>query len=400
MDNLARQQFEAAIVRNLLFWTTPERVLDVAAVNQIKIQQTNLLRAVHYGLHLPSARRATADLLIYLSPIVGGRLRLELLWLPLFTQLARVADQLATEIQPQFALAYAHLLRLNGQLLAAEKILSAVLPQLTDQPHKTHILFELSECYRESNAVAQGLTYAEQALHLARGAADDIMCAKILNSLGMLADQIGDFAQGDRYFAEAYQIEQLYGDATRIVRVLINWANLFHHQKQLLRAMRLYMQAQSLLDQSENENNNLLVLLNLGVIYFDLDQFDKAERAFCAAVQRLPHRGGWYALEAQIKTNLGAVYQATERHEAAIVVLVEAVQKWREVGNLLCLCRALLNLAESQIVLMHHAVAFDTCLEAGIWLEFYPEQHQAGEMLLECQQIGEMLAEAQGIGRN
>ncbi|HFC13037.1 MAG TPA: tetratricopeptide repeat protein, partial [Anaerolineae bacterium] len=146
--------------------------------------------------------------------------------------------------------------------------------------------------------------------------------------------------------------------------------------------------------------NNLLVLLNLGVIYFDLDQFDKAERAFCAAVQRLPHRGGWYALEAQIKTNLGAVYQATERHEAAIVVLVEAVQKWREVGNLLCLCRALLNLAESQIVLMHYAVAFDTCLEAGIWLEFYPEQHQAGEMLLECQQIGEMLAEAQGIGRN
>jgi predicted ATPase/DNA-binding SARP family transcriptional activator len=115
---------------------------------------------------------------------------------------------------------------------------------------------------RHEDAVSQ----AEEAAHLARSFDDRVLLADALNTLGLIADSSGRFAEAESYFVESRNVSRELGDNVRAARGTANLARAVRRQGDLRYGRRLLEQALALIRTTAYTEGVCSCLLDLGDI--------------------------------------------------------------------------------------------------------------------------------------
>ena len=107
-----------------------------------------------------------------------------------------------------------------------------------------------------------------EALSLFSEIGDETGAARVVNTLGVIALQLGNFGEAAQYFEKALPVFERFGDLVRLAVLYNNLAILaIHHEKDLHRARIYYTDALALNRQVGNRTNEAGNLSNLADIY-------------------------------------------------------------------------------------------------------------------------------------
>lgn len=192
--------------------------------------------------------------------------------------------------------------------------------------------------------LSEGRSWLERALAL-DGGVDRALSAGVLNNLGSLSNNLGDYARAQVAYEDSLQIWRELGDRRAIGRVLNNLG-------QLARSQGDYPRARSLLDESLTIQRDLGDRQMTGIVLHNLGEVAHYE-GDTAEARRIHHEA--LAMRRSLRDTSGAAYSASALahvlhhegdHQAAVNLLNHGVKDFRELGDRLGLALALGRLAD------------------------------------------------------
>jgi tetratricopeptide (TPR) repeat protein len=209
--------------------------------------------------------------------------------------------------------------------------------------------------------------------------------AYILDSLGSVAQDQGQYVEADKYYRRSITYWQDGGENSLagLGRTMNNLASLLYSEGKLGEAQQLLGRSEG--TQLEGDPETGVVLLNRGSAYFRQRKYDEAEAAYRRAWAVLePHRKSRELELAVIASDLGLICQKTGRREEAQSHYTFARTVWeKQVQSGKATAEMFLSLAELYSILRQDGSA-KLVLQEGLVVagrELGPEHPRVADML-------------------
>jgi predicted ATPase/DNA-binding SARP family transcriptional activator/Tfp pilus assembly protein PilF len=178
--------------------------------------------------------------------------------------------------------------------------------------------------------LAQGRQRLEAVATLCVG--DAAERAAVLNGLGFLAGEQGDFDASAVYFEQSLVLAREAGIPRRIAAPLANLGNLAVWRGDVERAIQLYGEALELHRAAKDEHRTALTLQNLGLAYSILGDRARAIELLDESLE-IARRINHTRQIASTLCTIGRVYEQDGEQERARVAVEEALELDRELGD-------------------------------------------------------------------
>ncbi len=342
--------FTQVVATNVAYWRDRVHDLTDARIRLVDPDHPNLLRAAEFGQALPATQPAVAELILHAFPLIERCGHWED-WLPLLDQAIAACDNDALPLKGKLLNCRGLLLRLCrhlDQAIAAHAEARRLAERQGDPQALAEACFNLSENYRLHHDYAQAEAYGLAALDaFNRLPGVEKWQAAALNTLGLVAREMGQHDTSVARLQQAVALWRQLHQATELGRSLNNLANTLQAQGEYAAALERYQEAAAILAGTASERDQIIVLLSLGSLYFQQEQFEQAEAAFRQADSPALRQPGNSYLRAVAALNLGSVLLKQGRLTEAEHCLRQSQIFWQQTGDNLGLANASGTLAET-----------------------------------------------------
>lgn len=275
-------------------------------------------------------------------------------------------------------------MRQLSQAIKTHHTAEAIAQQQGDSQALAEAHFNLSECYWQSRdydkAEHYGLLALEQFNQLN---AHLKWCAATLNTLGMVAWWRGDLTLAEQRLSKAVDYWRIGGQPTEQARILNNLAGMLRAAKKYEKALQHLDEAGQQLTLTASELDKTMVDITRGGLYYDLQQWSKAEAAFRQADSAYLARSGHIYYQALVAQGLGNVLLKQGRLIEAEGYLRSSLTLWQQVKDDLMMANTIGTLAEALAAQGQSAEAILLYDEALTHLARYPHDAWAGKLQTE-----------------
>jgi len=342
--------FVKAIHASLSYWQERTNQLDDRAIGKVDAERQNLYRAVQFGLVLPQTWQATAIVILQSFDLVERRGYWQE-WLTTVERALNICPQDERQLRFKLLIRLGQLQRFTRQLAQAIEThyaAEAVAQQLGDAQALAEAHFNLSECYWYSRDYEKADHYGLSALEQFEQLNVDLKwCAATLNTLGMVAWWRGDLPLAEQRLSKAVDYWRIIAQPTQLARVLNNLAGTLRSAKKYELALQYLDEAGQKLASTTSELDKTMVNITRGGLYYDLQQWAKAEAAFRQADSLYLARSGHIFYQALVAQGLGNTLLKQGRLVEAEEYLHQGLALWRQASDNLMLANTLGTLAET-----------------------------------------------------
>lgn len=334
-------------------------------LNVLRGETPQILQGLTYALILPDAWPSARDLIIYLSPamIRQGQVKSweSILHKGISTSVA-VHDTAEVGLRQQLGALY----RLQGRLDEAQHCLHEALKLCHTDPAQSRywtVLTQLALVERllahhdealgycqqvltqttlpstitaealnvkglvayDQRQWATALECFDQALALYQAANETYETGRLLTNRGVVFQRENRWDEAEASYQEAIQHFQTTDDHTEQFKAVMNLGNIFLMRQAYETAINHYQQALPVFQQCNYLVDLANVYNNLGMAYTGLSQWSMAEAYFKASVDVWYNLGNKGYNLANVLDNFGTMLMTAGQHEAATVVLNEAL---------------------------------------------------------------------------
>lgn len=346
MTTVPSPHFVKGLEANLAYWL---ELVDQFP-DRIKVEHPNLLLAIQFGLTLPETQMNSIRLMLK-SLIMIENLGQWQTWAPILERILtnHVGHELPLRLKALNWLG--RWLRLNRQLekaIAVHQEAKTIAKQLDDKQGLAEVYLYLSEDYLRSHQYGLAERYGKLALDEFNGFnGNERFQAAALNTLGLVAFERGDLISAENKLRHAASMWQSLDRPTQVARTLKNLGFTLQRQKRLDEALQRYQEALDYLAETASELDKIEVQNNIGILYFEWKQFDKAEIVFKQAKAAIRLLSGSYQISGSLSQNLGSVLLKQKRFTEAETHLRRSIILWQQLDNNLELANTLGSLGEA-----------------------------------------------------
>ena len=333
MSNRYRQFYLKSVAANLRYWHDQFADATESELHALLHRRRTLFEAVDVGLRLPDLWPQAAELVLTLFSYID-RHGLGREWRPLLELALRARPADLGRLRVQLQLRLGQLLRETANHAAAKKHHCQALElaqQLAEPRLVAHAHWQLGSDYLQLEQPEEAMCHAQMALTAyLTGQAGAVHVGAAYNLVGQVYNTQGAYSAAAAAFHQALVAFARAGTTIEQARVHNNLGQLFLRQKEVGRAVEQLNEAQRLLAKSVHKQNQITVLLNLGVAYYQLKNYDRALLTYQAI--DLPYLRGIesYRLLAMIMQNVGNILVEQAQYKAAEPYLREALTYWEE----------------------------------------------------------------------
>ena len=201
--------------------------------------------------------------------------------------------------------------------------------------------------YRGDEQVDRGelkeaLATFDRALQMARVEGDRQLEAVILNDIGVVHRNLGNYPLAGQFLNQALTIRQNINNPQGIGQTLMNLGALASSQADYPQALDFYQQALDILP-AEESYGSAVILNNMGEIYRGLGQPKKALTSFQAALPLFEQEENAFAVGITL-SNIGAVYHALGDYSQALEFYEKGLAIATEIEDAVGIGQTLLNM--------------------------------------------------------
>ena len=341
-------RFIKSIAANIAYWTTQSQELQDETLAVLDAERENIFHAVQFGLRLPQTRAATAELALQAFLLIERRGYWRE-WIPILEQLLATLNDHNLPLKFRLLKELGQLQRFERQLQAAvesHQAALAIAQQLNDKKMVAQARFNLSEDHRQKRQYREAKQYGLKALESFTTQENKRWMAITLNTLGLIAQSEGHFVLSEERLLKAVTLWREVLEPTELARSLNNLALTLQKQGKFTSALACYHEAATQLAQTVSELDKVKVQISLGTLYFDLEQWSKAESAFKEANSPYLLNSAHFYDRALIAQNLGNVLLKQKRFSEAEDYLRNAIHLWRQKDDHLMLANSLGTLGQ------------------------------------------------------
>jgi tetratricopeptide (TPR) repeat protein len=375
------EEFILSVSDNLGYWQQRARDLPESRFTELDDDWPNIRKALQFALAIPEHRLAAAELARALFVYIERR-ALWREWIPLLRTLISTLDIDQPSLKLSLLIELGQCLRLDWQLaeaLAVHREAETLAGAPGNEAILARVLFNLCEDHRLAHAYAEAEKAGAVALALFAEHKPDYV-ADVLNSLGFIAHTRGNYGLAEVHLVRAVELFRQTTRPVDLTRTLTNLANALAAQGKHEAALTTYDEAARILKNLGSELEIANIHLWRGTLLFTLGRLTEAERAFELADSPGLRRTGNVQYRALIANNLGNVYLAQSRIEAAVERLQTGIDLWRQIGEEVQLGNTLGTLGEAEAARGQVADAVRAYDEALEHLSRYPDNAWARKL--------------------
>ncbi|TVU55421.1 MAG: CHAT domain-containing protein [Arthrospira sp. PLM2.Bin9] len=216
-------------------------------------------------------------------------------------------------------------------------------------------LHEIGDKQVAGGELKEALITFDRALHKVRVEGDRQLEALILNDIGVVYRNLGNYPQAGHFLNEALTIRQNLNDRQGISQTLINLGALSSSQANYPQAINFYEQALAVLP-AEESYGSAVIFNNMGQIYRALGQPQKALIYFQQAGAIFAQEDDDFAVGITL-ANMGAVYHAMGDYSQALEFYGKGLAIASEIGDAVGVGQTLLNMGAAYEKLANYSQA-------------------------------------------
>lgn len=379
-------QFIRSTQAAISYWHKRTQELDDKAIHQLDADRHNLFQAVQFGLALPQTWHNTAEVVLQLFYLVQRRGY----WqegMVLLEQAVAVCPDEQLSLKFELLSRLGQLQRFSQQLQTAIEThlqAHALAQQIDDREILGISNLNLSEDHLRCRDYAATERYGQTALtalHNLEGA--DYWEALTLETLGEMARSCGDLATSEAMLSQAVVIKRRQGQPIPLMHVLNKLALTLQTAEKFNEALQCYEEASGLLAATSYELDKIMIQVNLGALYFQLEQWPEAEAALRQVNLTYLVQSNKIYLEAISTQNLGNVLVKQNRLEEAIPYLQRAITLWQTMDDKVEQANSMETLGEALVAQGQVTEAIPLYEEAIALLKRFPDDTRAQKLLVE-----------------
>lgn len=215
--------------------------------------------------------------------------------------------------------------------------------------------------------------YYDSALAVFTQLADTIEMAKVLNNIGVLNVNFGQYVKAVDYYNKALQLNILIDNKESIGKINNNIGALYLHLGSYEQAASYFTNAYEIAKSLDDKASMLSIQNNLGLIRLDEGKYAEAGRLFKECVS-IAEETGDIGGKGNALQNLGNLYLQQKRADSAFYFLDLALHLFDELEK--PLSRTWYAIGKAHLLNQNHRQALNAFLKAEEDLRFYPD----GEM--------------------
>jgi tetratricopeptide (TPR) repeat protein len=383
-------EFIASMVANLNYWRQQTAELDDAAIARLERERENLFRAVQLGLRVELTVAAAAELARQCFRFVERRGY----WQEWTAILQHASQAYRPQLSPlRCILLYqlGHLYRLLHRLPEAidtHQQAGRLAEALQDEWRLAQAWSGLCLDFYHARRYEAAEVYGLKTLALLDKVANPVRSpsegpsqasdrsvwqAATLNTLGLLARDMGQADTAQERLAQAVDLWRKGGDRTELARSLNNLATVWQAGGKLVEALAAYQEAAALLEPTASELDKVMVQISLGSLYYTMDRLEEAEALFRQANSPFLRQSSQIYYRALVNHNLGNVLLDRKQPVEAEAYLRAAVTLWPQAGDDVLHANTLGALAELKVAQGEKQKAIACYDEAITLLRRHPE---------------------------
>jgi tetratricopeptide (TPR) repeat protein len=202
--------------------------------------------------------------------------------------------------------------------------------QALELAQKLNYINGIAEAYRilgigeaYSNNSAMAIADYLNALSYYKRSKNILGQAKVYNNIGSLYITI-DYDQALDYLQKGLNIALEAGNNKMIASAYLNMGNVYYWKKNFSRSLDYYSKSRELFTKLNDPVNSIIILQNVGVIYWKLKQYDKAEQLLLQANREAKSKDMNTSI-GKIDLSLSSLYIEKKMYDAAQKFLDEGV---------------------------------------------------------------------------
>ncbi len=215
--------------------------------------------------------------------------------------------------------------------------------------------------------------YYDSALAVFTQLADTVEMAKVLNNIGVLYVNFGQYVKAVDYYNKALQLNILIDNKESIGKINNNIGALYLHLGSYEQAASYFSNAYEIAKSLGDKTSMLSIQNNLGLIRLDEGKYAEAGRLFKECVS-IAEETGDFGGKGNALQNLGNLYLQQKRADSAFYFLNLTLQLFDELEK--PVSRTWYAIGKTHLLNQNHRQALNAFLKAEEDLQFYPD----GEM--------------------
>lgn len=212
--------------------------------------------------------------------------------------------------------------------------------------------------------------YYDSALAVFTQLADTVEMAKVLNNIGVLYVNFGQYVKAVDYYNKALQLNILIDNKESIGKINNNIGALYLHLGSYEQAASYFSNAYELAKSLGDKASMLSIQNNLGLIRLDEGKFAEAGRLFKECVS-IAEEIGDFGGKGNALQNLGNLYLQQKRADSAFYFLDLTLQLFDELKK--PVSRTWYAIGKTHLLNQNHRQALNAFLKAEEDLQFYPD---------------------------
>ncbi|MBI4931083.1 MAG: tetratricopeptide repeat protein, partial [Bacteroidetes bacterium] len=250
--------------------------------------------------------------------------------------------------------------------------------------HCLSLMNELCRAYKNIGKTDSAKNYANKIISLAEQLSSKKYKSIGLQNLGLIHYENGEYEKAIRVYLDALKIKEETKDTTGIAFVLNNIGLVYQAQNKLKDALDYYQKSKSIIEQSENKNYESLRGLsntynNIGLINYYQYHFDTAIVCLQKGLELRQEINDQQKI-AESYTNIGNVYFMNKEYRKAIQYYSESLNMVEKLGNKRNIAFLNLNLSELYDSIGNFSEGF-RLLDTALALS---QEINAKELMKEC----------------
>jgi len=246
----------------------------------------------------------------------------------------------------------------------ATEILDSLLLELekTSGKNKIPILLSISNIY-EMGDVDKGLSYATQALDIAREIDDqDLIISSNIN-IGQLHIRLGNYDTAEELLLESEKYLKKNKKYHNLSTVYTNLGLLYREKGDLDNSLDYYNKALQLKSKEEDPYGYSTCLGGIGLVYFDRGEYEKAKEIFFESIEVGEKSKGKKPI-LYAYNSLGLIYRQNGEYNKALEYYTKVLKTSRELGLDLLVASAYNNIANIHYMIGEKDLAIQDLHEA------------------------------------
>ena len=393
--------FARSVAANLAYWLAFSQKMGEESLQEIDQERHNLWRAVRFGLDLEATRCAAAKLILQVYNLIERRGYWQR-WIPL---LEKAVDSCKVEdetLQVQLLDRLGQCYRLSRQWdksLQRHRQEAELAQRLEDGLRLAKAHLNLSQTLWSLRRYDEAEAYGERSLAgFEETGGDAERLGGALSMLGLIALGRGKLETAESWLTKASDTYRAANHTAFLARTLMNLTITLERAGRFEAALAVGSEAWAVLEPTEYELDKARLQLTLGTLYMQMQEWQKAEKAYRRADSPALRRSGDAYLMALAANNLGSVLMQQGRLEESHCSLTRSIELARQSGGRLMLANSLGSMAETKLAMNSVEETLPYLEEAIAIAAEYPDDGWGRQLLETYTGMREKLKQVSGEG--